>query len=757
MDEAIEFVKKNLEKYNRTNEYDFNKGYDKFDTSTYDYKEKITLDSLLENDYRSYLDYVNPREPLMPLDFYRLAIENAKNLSKYEINGVFDSKAYENSKEKEISDKLSKEYKNRQIARNINKKINNYVFNEISNIMIDTYALEKIYTLIDQVYELSREKLKDSIECEFYLLSKQDENGHNIIKDIFFEMPQYNIQTRCEGLLKDKARKILDKKKIDYDILGWSHSHGNLGLFFSDFDDRVVNTGRHLLPLIPKIDYENETFTIENKVPISIVFNRTKNNNPYRATFEKPIVGYDKKNEKFDLNYEIIDIANTYQNKFSNKCISLNVVKDAENKKVDVNYIREMVNKYIIPYYKNPVQYAIDTGRSPIRDKVYISNKYKDIKRKYELNPNIIYVDPVKKVRFDPKKFIEDYEKNMLKEQEEKAKKTDDKSIDVDYKVIEKEQKLDDKKQDDIKKEKTEVKEKEDKKLEDRLIDEKKPEKEDKKKTDYVVIDDKTKKKSFLSKIFSYAKNIFKKETPVIKSKIDYQKIPDNKQKYQITPPDDYFGLLFKDKVKRDNKEEILQKEKKEDKDIIKEEENLEEKLLTQKKSKSTGNFSDLVNRLNDKISNLQNDNNRLNIDNNFLQDSYLKLLGEYQSLENKLNNTKTNYKSNYRTAIKDYHYKYSNQDSNLGIISKMLSGDYRGLIDNIKKGELAEKPQEKRLWKWSERFEAFSEMYNQDKNYFKNMDTNVKNELISIIKNNTYLSRKHKEIKNEILKIIET
>ncbi|MFP4403131.1 MAG: hypothetical protein ACLFPJ_02160 [Candidatus Woesearchaeota archaeon] len=749
MDEAVEFAKEILKKNNRINEYDFNKGIDKFDTSTIDYKEKITLDSLLETDYRSYQDYVNPRNPLMPLEFYRLAIENAKNLSKYEKNGEFDSLAYENSKEKEISDKLLKEYKNRQIARNINKKINKHVFNEISNVMIDTYAVEKIYTLIDQVYELSREKLNDSIECEFYLLSKQDENGHNIIKDIFFEAPQYNIQTRCEGLLKDETRKILDKKKIDYDILGWSHSHGNLGLFFSLSDDVVINISKHMSLLNPKINYENETFTIENKVPISIVFNRSKKNPPYRATIDKPRVVYNNNNnnnEILRIKEDKIDIANTYENNFSNKCISLNVIKDPENKKVDVNYIRDMVDKYIISYYKNPVKFALDTGRSPIRDKVYIGNKYKNIKREYEINPNTIFVDPVKKVRFDPKKFIEDYEKNIQKEEkeEENKNKPENKTIDVDFEII------DEKKQ--------EVKNQ--KKLEDKLKDKtinnnNNNNKQNEINNENYKINDKNINSNLLSRIVSYTKNFFKKQKSEIKSKQNYQKQNYENLKYnkKNKTKNNFYNIFQKSKIKKPKKLFNTNNN------------NLE------KKNKSSGNLSDLVKKFSKKIFSLEENNYKLNQECLFLQESYIKLLDEYQSLENKIKNNKiyynnnnnnnniknNNYKQNYRTAIKDYHYKYSNHDSNLGLISKMLSGDYRGSIDNIKRGELTEKPKEKRLWKWTERFEALAEMHKKDKNYFKNMDTNAKNELLNIIKNNTYLTRKHKNIKKKILQMIET
>jgi stage III sporulation protein SpoIIIAA len=69
------------------------------------------------------------------------------------------------------------------------------------------------------------------------------------------------------------------------------------------------------------------------------------------------------------------------------------------------------------------------------------------------------------------------------------------------------------------------------------------------------------------------------------------------------------------------------------------------EKNKSIEKNNQSENLSDLVEKLNQKIIFLKEDNNRLGIEFKFLQDSYIKLLGEYISLENKLKKIKTRYK----------------------------------------------------------------------------------------------------------------
>ncbi|MGM5482311.1 MAG: hypothetical protein ACQESF_02505 [Nanobdellota archaeon] len=144
---------------------------------------------------------------------------------------------------------------------------------------------------------------------------------------------------------------------------------------------------------------------------------------------------------------------------------------------------------------------------------------------------------------------------------------------------------------------------------------------------------------------------------------------------------------------------------------------------------------------------------------NSNIEDKVTKLEKQYQALQNNYNQLKTEYntlRKDYKNLQQDYWatlankgtYRqnlsafYNTNSSNMaGKISKILLGEYRSNLEDIKNGKLQESPEETRLWSWRKRLKALEEISNQ---YNSVLNEREKDYLKQVCQSSTYLKRKY-------------
>ncbi len=106
------------------------------------------------------------------------------------------------------------------------------VSNGLKTLHITEYAYEKAYAYA----RLACKKAKGSIECGGYLIAPKDAKDR-IATDSFLAK---NQDVR-DGLFTIEAKDVIEAgrevNEMGYKVLGWWHSHGNTGTFFSKLDD----------------------------------------------------------------------------------------------------------------------------------------------------------------------------------------------------------------------------------------------------------------------------------------------------------------------------------------------------------------------------------------------------------------------------------------------------------------------------------------------------------------------------------------
>jgi len=111
------------------------------------------------------------------------------------------------------------------------------VNNDLDNIHITKYAFEKAYVYA----RLACEKARGTIECGGYLIAPRQAQDR-IATDSFLA----KNQDVSSGLFTIEAEDVIkagrEINEMGYKVLGWWHSHGNLGTFFSKTDDNGQRT-----------------------------------------------------------------------------------------------------------------------------------------------------------------------------------------------------------------------------------------------------------------------------------------------------------------------------------------------------------------------------------------------------------------------------------------------------------------------------------------------------------------------------------
>lgn len=114
--------------------------------------------------------------------------------------------------------------------------------------------------------------------------------------------------------------------------------------------------------------------------------------------------------------------------------------------------------------------------------------------------------------------------------------------------------------------------------------------------------------------------------------------------------------------------------------------------------------------------------------------------------------------KRRYRSLITKYYQKLQQSENKgervLGIVSKILAGEYRGNVGDIKKGDYVERGT--RIWRWDKRIEAMKEIYKQHKEEFDEITKDTRNELKNILSKNRYAKKKHATKLKKIRRIMK-
>lgn len=111
------------------------------------------------------------------------------------------------------------------------------VNNGLDTLHITKYAFEKAYAYA----KLAVKKAEDTIECGGYLIAPKDSQDR-IATDSYLA----KNQDVSDGLFTINAQDVIkagrEINEMNYRVLGWWHSHGNLRTFFSPTDDNGQKT-----------------------------------------------------------------------------------------------------------------------------------------------------------------------------------------------------------------------------------------------------------------------------------------------------------------------------------------------------------------------------------------------------------------------------------------------------------------------------------------------------------------------------------
>ncbi len=114
-----------------------------------------------------------------------------------------------------------------------------------------------------------------------------------------------------------------------------------------------------------------------------------------------------------------------------------------------------------------------------------------------------------------------------------------------------------------------------------------------------------------------------------------------------------------------------------------------------------------------------------------------------------------------FREGIKRYYAgRYKNSDPafrNSRTIARMISGDYVVREEDIERYALPAEKQNKRIWFWKDRFEAFEHLYEDIRRSGTGLDRDMADGLKRIIKSNRYAARKYSSKINDLLLKIDS
>ncbi|MEK6917042.1 MAG: hypothetical protein AABW92_04825 [Nanoarchaeota archaeon] len=110
------------------------------------------------------------------------------------------------------------------------------VVDELSPIKITSYAFDKANYISKRICELAERPL----EIGFFLLSDSLSSTDDVIQDVYIGDDQKVRHLHCditpEGMMKSLKYSRQNKKRI----IGWGHSHANIGTFYSGEDDMTI-------------------------------------------------------------------------------------------------------------------------------------------------------------------------------------------------------------------------------------------------------------------------------------------------------------------------------------------------------------------------------------------------------------------------------------------------------------------------------------------------------------------------------------
>jgi proteasome lid subunit RPN8/RPN11 len=85
-------------------------------------------------------------------------------------------------------------------------------------------------------------------------------------------------------------------------------------------------------------------------------------------------------------------------------------------------------------------------------------------------------------------------------------------------------------------------------------------------------------------------------------------------------------------------------------------------------------------------------------------------------------------------------------------VFSKIIAGQHRATVNDLKKGNLAENPDAGKIWKWEDRLKALRVLYDQCKVEFADLEIRYIDNLSGILSENSYMRRYYRKQVDRIL-----
>lgn len=140
---------------------------------------------------------------------------------------------------------------------------------ETTPIKITQDALDKANYISKRVCEIH----KFPLESSFYLLNGEEKNEF-VIRDIYLAKNQEVTGSKCNITPNGTKISLKEIKEMNRRVIGWGHSHANMGNFYSLEDDRTI---KNLLGIFSNRKKINCFEKVDENHPVKIKVNSEEN------------------------------------------------------------------------------------------------------------------------------------------------------------------------------------------------------------------------------------------------------------------------------------------------------------------------------------------------------------------------------------------------------------------------------------------------------------------------------------------------
>lgn len=164
---------------------------------------------------------------------------------------------------------------------------------------------------------------------------------------------------------------------------------------------------------------------------------------------------------------------------------------------------------------------------------------------------------------------------------------------------------------------------------------------------------------------------------------------------------------------------------------------------------KTEGVIEPIQEDLSTRVKVLSTENKNLRGQYQTLETDYNELSVRNEQLQNRINEIESAQNLTYSQRIQSYSSSLlkstAKRRKNFGIFTRILSGRYRGDINDIKSGNFEENPEKNRIWGWDDRINAVTALYTRQIDDFADLELRYVNTLRTILDENNYINRTYR------------